>query len=200
MQPHFLALQGVAKLLETVQLVNKRMNPELKVSGIVLTMFDSQTKLSNEVVAELNGFIEAAQGKTAALGGGKDLQEQDPPQHQAGREPELRPDIIAYDPTSNGAADYRALARELLGLPDEVPAATGSDAPEAAGGQAERRKVREEAESRRCGEGAGNDRSKGQSGPRSGGVAAAKVVPPRPVRDVPTDAPSDAASEPEAVV
>src|SRR5438477_6502432 len=57
MQPHFLALQGVAKLLETVQMVGKRINPQLKVSGIVLTMFDSQTKLSNEVVAELNSFI-----------------------------------------------------------------------------------------------------------------------------------------------
>src|SRR5688572_14762408 len=63
MQPHFLALQGVAKLLETVQLVSKRMNPKLKVGGIVLTMWDAQTKLSNEVVAELNGFIEAAKGK-----------------------------------------------------------------------------------------------------------------------------------------
>src|SRR3954452_17454574 len=63
MQPHFLALQGVAKLLETVQLVNRRMNPKLKVSGIVLTMFDGQAKLSNEVVAELNGFIENAKGK-----------------------------------------------------------------------------------------------------------------------------------------
>src|SRR5438552_14776933 len=50
MQPHFLAMQGVAKLLETVQLVNKRMNPDLKVAGIVLTMYDAQTKLSTEVV------------------------------------------------------------------------------------------------------------------------------------------------------
>src|SRR3954465_617942 len=63
MQPHFLALQGVAKLLETVRLVNQRMNPQLKVTGVVLTMFDSQTKLSSEVVAELQGFIESAQGK-----------------------------------------------------------------------------------------------------------------------------------------
>ena len=53
MQPHFLALQGVAKLLETVQLVNRRVNPRLKVGGIVLTMFDAQTKLAMEVVAEL---------------------------------------------------------------------------------------------------------------------------------------------------
>src|SRR2546421_6078328 len=67
MQAHFLALQGVAKLLETVQLVNKRMNPKLKVSGIVLTMFDSQTKLSMEVVHELNAFIE--QAREAAAGG-----------------------------------------------------------------------------------------------------------------------------------
>src|SRR5215204_1404003 len=63
MQPHFLALQGVGKLLETVALVSRRMNPALKVSGIVLTMFDSQTKLSMEVVNDLNGFIENAKGK-----------------------------------------------------------------------------------------------------------------------------------------
>src|SRR5579872_4380090 len=63
MQPHFLAMQGVAKLLETVQLVNRRMNARLTVSGIVLTMFDSQTKLSNEVVAELESFIVSAAGK-----------------------------------------------------------------------------------------------------------------------------------------
>src|SRR4029079_16755080 len=62
MQPHFLALQGVAKLLETVQLVSRRMNPRLKVSGIVLTMFDAQTKLSNEVVAEHAKFIDEAKG------------------------------------------------------------------------------------------------------------------------------------------
>src|SRR4029077_13505515 len=63
MQPHFLALQGVGKLLETVALVSKRMNPKLRVSGIVLTMFDAHTKLSIEVVNDLNGFIESAKGK-----------------------------------------------------------------------------------------------------------------------------------------
>src|SRR5690242_2769422 len=71
MQPHFLALQGVAKLLETVRLVNQRMNPQLKVSGIVLTMYDAQTKLSSEVVAELHGFIEQAQGKPLPWAGAK---------------------------------------------------------------------------------------------------------------------------------
>ncbi len=92
MQPHFFALQGVAKLLETVQLVSKRINPKLKVSGIVLTMYDSNTKLSNEVVAELNSFIEAAQGKALPWAHASYFQEQNPPKHQAGRKPQLRKD------------------------------------------------------------------------------------------------------------
>src|SRR5438309_1168759 len=63
MQPHFLALQGVGKLLETVALVSRRMNPNLKVSGIVLTMYDSQTKLSTEIVNDLQTFVDNASGK-----------------------------------------------------------------------------------------------------------------------------------------
>src|SRR5207237_9061628 len=62
MLPHFLALHGVAKLLETVNLVNRRMNPALRISGIVLTMFDAQTKLSGEVVNELNSLSESVRG------------------------------------------------------------------------------------------------------------------------------------------
>src|SRR5204863_9427099 len=71
MQPHFLALQGVAKLLETVQLVNRRMNPRLRVSGIVLTMYDAQTKLSGEVVNELKAFIDSANGSKLPWAGAR---------------------------------------------------------------------------------------------------------------------------------
>src|SRR4030095_15095729 len=73
MQPHFLALQGVAKLLETVHLVSKRMNPGLKVAGIVLTLFDAQAKLSAGGVSEVEG--------------GEGVPREDPPKHQAGGEP-----------------------------------------------------------------------------------------------------------------
>jgi chromosome partitioning protein len=117
MQPHFLAMQGVAKLLETVQLVNKRMNPGLKVSGIVLTLFDSQTKLSNEVVSELNGFIDSGQGKTVPWSGAKVYRSKIRRNIKLAESPSFGEHIIQYDPGSNGAADYRALARELLGLP-----------------------------------------------------------------------------------
>jgi chromosome partitioning protein len=113
MQPHFLALQGVAKLLETVQLVNKRINPKLRVSGIVLTMFDSQTKLSNEVVAELNSFIEQAEGKALPWAAAVIFKSKIRRNIKLAESPSFGKTIIAYEPTSNGAADYRALAREV---------------------------------------------------------------------------------------
>jgi chromosome partitioning protein len=120
MQPHFLALQGVAKLLETVQLVNKRINPKLKVSGIVLTMFDSQTKLSNEVVAELNSFILNALGKPLPWATARIFKAKIRRNIKLAESPSFGQHIIAYEPSSNGAADYRALAKEVLTMTDEV--------------------------------------------------------------------------------
>ena len=122
MQPHFLALQGVAKLLETVQLVNRRINPKLKVSGIVLTMFDSQTKLSNEVVEELNSFILNALGKPLPWAGARIFKSKIRRNIKLAESPSFGKHIIAYEPSSNGAADYRALAREVMAMGEE-PAA-----------------------------------------------------------------------------
>lgn len=119
MQPHFLALQGVAKLLETVQLVNRRINPKLKVSGIALTMFDSQTKLSNEVVEELNSFILNALGKPLPWAGARIFKSKIRRNIKLAESPSFGKHIIAYEPSSNGAADYRALAREVLAMSEE---------------------------------------------------------------------------------
>jgi chromosome partitioning protein len=117
MQPHFLALQGVAKLLETVQLVSKRINPQLKVAGIVLTMYDAQTKLTSEVVAELNGFIEAAKGKPLPWANAKVFNTKIRRNIKLAECPSFGQTILKYDGASNGAFDYRNLARELIGLP-----------------------------------------------------------------------------------
>jgi chromosome partitioning protein len=136
MQPHFLALQGVAKLLETVQLVNKRMNPRLKVSGIVLTMFDAQSKLSNEVVAELNGFIEAAQGKPLPWADAKVYRTRIRRNIKLAESPSFGQHILKYDPSSNGANDYRALAKEVLGI--SAPAQAQPAPPRAAAGASAR--------------------------------------------------------------
>ncbi|HSU66476.1 MAG TPA: ParA family protein [Tepidisphaeraceae bacterium] len=120
MQPHFLALQGVAKLLETVQLVNKRINPKLKVSGIVLTMFDSQTKLSNEVVSELNSFILDALGKPLPWSTARIFKSKIRRNIKLAESPSFGQHIIDYEPNSNGAADYRALAKEVAAMEELV--------------------------------------------------------------------------------
>jgi chromosome partitioning protein len=114
MQAHFLALQGVAKLLETVQLVQRRLNPHLKVSGIVLTMFDSNTKLSNEVVSELERFIEDAKDKQLPWSQAKIFGSRIRRNIKLAESPGFGQTILAYGSDSNGAADYRALAVEVL--------------------------------------------------------------------------------------
>lgn len=133
MQAHFLALQGVAKLLETVQLVGRRMNPRLKVSGIVLTMFDAQTKLTGEVVNELQNFIEAAQGKPLPWAGARIFKSRIRRNIKLAESPSFGQTIIAYEPTSNGATDYRALAREVMEMTEPTTApATASPVAQAA--------------------------------------------------------------------
>jgi chromosome partitioning protein len=130
MQAHFLALQGVAKLLETVHLVSRKLNAKLKVTGIVLTMFDAQTKLSLEVVNELNGFILDALGKPLPWADAKVFDTRVRRNIKLAESPSFGKPITEYDPASNGAADYRALARELLGVKD-APAPAARPAPAA---------------------------------------------------------------------
>ncbi len=114
MQPHFLALQGVGKLLETIALVRGRMNPQLKVSGIVLTLFDSQAKLSAEVVGDLQGFIDSAQDKGLAWSGARIFRSKIRRNIKLAESPSFGQHILKYEPSSNGALDYRLLAREIL--------------------------------------------------------------------------------------
>jgi chromosome partitioning protein len=116
MQPHFLALQGVGKLLETVQLVSRRMNPKLRVSGIVLTMFDSQTKVSTEIVKDLQGFIESAKGQNLPWSDATIFNSKIRRNIKLAESPSFGEHIITYGPTSNGAMDYRALAKEVAAM------------------------------------------------------------------------------------
>ncbi|MEO0587929.1 MAG: AAA family ATPase, partial [Planctomycetota bacterium] len=65
MQAHFLALQGLGKLFETVSLIRGGLNPALRVAGVVLCMHDRQTLLAGEVRADLERFLEEARGTDA---------------------------------------------------------------------------------------------------------------------------------------
>ena len=114
MQAHFLALQGFAKLLETVQLVRGQLNPRLSVAGVVLTMFESQTRLSGEVVAELQKFVEAARGTDLPWAHAQIFDTRIRRNIKLAESPSFGEPITVYDSSSNGAADYRALAAELI--------------------------------------------------------------------------------------
>ena len=91
LQPHFLALHGMGKLLETTALVAKRINPALKVTGIVLSLYESSTRLAQEVVQDLQEYLDKSRGTQRSLGQGAHLRHAHPPQHQAGGVSELRP-------------------------------------------------------------------------------------------------------------
>lgn len=127
MQAHFLALQGMAKLLETVQLVQKRMNPKLKVGGLVLTMFDGQAKLSHEVIHELESFITQSEGKNLPWTGAKVFETRIRRNIKLAESPSFGQPIFDYDPASNGAIDYQKLAKEMLEA-FETPAPASDEA------------------------------------------------------------------------
>src|SRR6266446_2244198 len=62
LQPHFLALHGLGKLLETTALVAKRINPRLRVTGIVLCLYETTTRLAQEVVGDLQDYLDKSRG------------------------------------------------------------------------------------------------------------------------------------------
>jgi chromosome partitioning protein len=121
MQPQFLPLQGVGKLLETVLMVSKRANPALKVSGVVLTMWDGQAKLSSEVVADLNQFITEAKGQNLPWSDARVFDSKIRRNIKLAECPSFGKSILSYEPTSNGAADYRTLAKEIIAMTAPPP-------------------------------------------------------------------------------
>jgi hypothetical protein len=71
LQPHFLALHGLSKLLETIELVAEHVNPRLRLLGIVLCMYESGTRLAGEVGRDVQNFFESGQQRHAAWAGGR---------------------------------------------------------------------------------------------------------------------------------
>lgn len=90
LQPHFLAFHGLSKLLETIDVVAKRLNDRLRLSGIILCLYDTGTRLATEVSQDVDEFFHSARGQKDALGRSPDLSDPDPPQHPPGRGPQLR--------------------------------------------------------------------------------------------------------------
>jgi chromosome partitioning protein len=119
LQPHFLALQGFGKLLQTVDLVNKRINPSLKVSGVLLCMFDTRASLPNEVRADIERFLNNARGSASAWADAQLVPTFIRRNIKLAEAPSYGQTVFEYDPTCNGAEDYRRVAEFFLGIEPE---------------------------------------------------------------------------------
>jgi chromosome partitioning protein len=115
LQPHFLALHGMGKLFETTALVAKRINPALKVTGIVLSLYESSTRLAQEVVQDLQDYLDKSRGSNAPWSKARIFATRVRRNIKLAECPSFGQSIFAYAPTCHGAEDYAALAREVLG-------------------------------------------------------------------------------------
>jgi chromosome partitioning protein len=103
LQCEYFALEGLSLILQTVSLVQKGMNTALKVCGILFTMYDSRTKLAQEVVQQVSEYFKDRVFRTIVP---RNVRLSEAPSHG---EP-----ICLYDPACIGAKSYEALAKELL--------------------------------------------------------------------------------------
>ena len=102
-QCEYYALEGLSQLLKNVELVTGNLNPELKVGGVVLTMYDARTKLSKDVAAQIREFFGDVAYRTVV-----------PRSVRLSEAPSYGEPIEAFDPMSRGAIAYRQLGREFV--------------------------------------------------------------------------------------
>ena len=118
-QCEYYALEGLGQLLKNVRLVQQNVNPKLRLTGIVMTMYDPRTKLSEQVVAEVRRYFGDRVYDTII-----------PRTVRLSEAPGFGQPITVYDSKSRGAQSYRALAREVATkLPDETPLPVIDDLP-----------------------------------------------------------------------
>jgi len=120
LQPHFLALQGFGKLLQTVELVNKRINPNLKVNGVLLCVFDSRASLPKEVKADIEQFLENARETNCAWAQATILPVYIRRNIKLAEAPSYGKTIFEYEQDCHGAEDYKEVA-EFIHSQSNVP-------------------------------------------------------------------------------
>lgn len=102
-QCEYYALEGVAKLLESMNMVKKRMNPDLEIFGVVMTMFDTRTSLSKQVVEEVETYFGKKMFNTVI-----------PRNVKIAEAPSYGQPVCMYAPISKGASAYAKLAKEVI--------------------------------------------------------------------------------------
>jgi len=102
-QCEYFALEGLGKLLNTIKIVQARLNPQLDIEGILLTMYDSRLRLSNQVVEEVKTHFQNMVFDTIIYRNTR-----------LGEAPSFGESILMHDASSTGAINYLNLAREIL--------------------------------------------------------------------------------------
>ena len=102
-QPEFFALEGLGKLLQTIRIVQSGVNPDLKIEGFVVTMFDGRTRVHNQVVTELREHFKDLVFNTVIQ---RNIRLSEAPSHG-------KP-ILLYDIMCNGSTNYLNLAHEVM--------------------------------------------------------------------------------------
>ena len=114
LQPHFLALHGLSKLLQTIDVVARRLNPRLKLTGVVLCLYESATRLAGEIAGDVTQFFESQREKQSPWSAARIFQTRIRRNIRLAEAPSFGQSIFQYAPDSNGAEDYRRLAEEVL--------------------------------------------------------------------------------------
>ncbi len=113
LQPHFLALQGMSKLFETTALVKRRLNRELKVSGIILCLYETATRLAADITDDLIRFLEQSDPQ-APWKNAKIFDSRIRRNIKLAEAPSFGQSIFDYASKSPGALDYAALVAEVI--------------------------------------------------------------------------------------
>lgn len=103
-QTEYFALEGLGKLLNTIKLIQTRLNPDLKIEGFLLTMFDGRLRLANQVVEEVNRHFGDLVFNTIIS---RNVKLSEAPSHGI--------PVILYDAISSGSNNYLNLAKEIIG-------------------------------------------------------------------------------------
>ncbi len=102
-QCEYFALEGLGQLINTINLIKKRLNSSLEIGGVIMTMYDTRTNLSKQVATELNKFFQDKLFKSIV-----------PRNVRLSEAPSFGKAIIEYDPKSMGAMAYEDLAKEIV--------------------------------------------------------------------------------------
>jgi chromosome partitioning protein len=116
LQPHFLALHGLSKLLRTIEVVSKRLNRKLRLTGVLLCMYDAGTRLAAEVTSDIAEYFKKERTPDCIWAEAQTFQTRIRRNIRLAEAPSFGQSILEYAPTSHGAEDYRSLTKEVLAM------------------------------------------------------------------------------------